>query len=615
LTHAYCTWTLTHGNSSIIVGVVDSEFDVDHEDLDGKFAYTSGTPSIYPCHHGTAVSGLIAAQTNNSIGTASLGYDTRVAGYFVSLYSDCTGNPFNQVWQAYLDDLRIINLSWTGIGSPPGGFPLTVVQAVQEMTENGVSLVCAAGNTPTATNHSAYANIPGVINVSGINYQNYHQSTGHAHNQWVDICALSDNATTTKPGDNYGGAWGTSFAAPQVCATIALMLSVNPNLTPEEIEDIIEETADPISDQSSYPGQLGAGKLNPYYAVLNANQTSYKAPSYSTGFEDGLDTYWKVYQSNNNGRTMSTDYGAPRTGDGHLALDVIYSGTYSTNEGWMHLNLSGKSNVALQFWWKETSDETHTQDGVYISDDGGVIFKKIYSLTGGSSTYQKVNIDLSDKINDEDMDHSSTFVVKFQQYDNYPMSTDGIAIDDIDVCNKPAQSSYITIPYEHCILDWEEYSCYSVSGVLEYDWSISGAGTYLREDGSRYVEVRAIWEGWYTLQVRAKNICDQWGDWKSRSIWIDNCGAKASSDLFIIKPNPAKDFVEVTLNMESKSYDELQSGGFTVDIYNQANVLLKQEKTEGSSIQIYVGDLINGVYVYRILYNKEIYPYEVIVQH
>ena len=50
-------------------------------------------------------------------------------------------------------------------------------------------------------------------------------------------------------------------------------------------------------------------------------------------------------------------------------------------------------------------------------------------------------------------------------------------------------------------------------------------------------------------------------------------------------------------------------------MYNQANVLLKQEKAEGSSIQIYVGDLINGAYVFKILYNNEIYPYEVIVHH
>jgi len=67
--------------------------------------------------------------------------------------------------------------------------------------------------------------------------------------------------------NDYYWANGTSIATPFVSGTIALMLSVNPNLTPAQIENIIKATADPIADASSFPGQLGAGRLNAYAAV------------------------------------------------------------------------------------------------------------------------------------------------------------------------------------------------------------------------------------------------------------------------------------------------------------------------------------------------------------
>jgi len=163
------------------------------------------------------------------------------------------------------------------------------------------------------------------------------------------------------------------------------------------------------------------------------DNTTYVSLPYSTGFESGPDDHWVLGSSDDCGLIRVTGDYTPHAGSAHLIMCSAINGNYATNTGELHLNLSGKSDVELEFYWKETGDETHTQDGVYISDDGGSIFKKIYSLTGGSSTYQKVTIDLSDAIDFEDMDHSGTFVIKFQQYDNYKMTTDGIAIDDINV--------------------------------------------------------------------------------------------------------------------------------------------------------------------------------------
>ncbi len=237
LLDAQCAWTITTGDPNIIVGVIDTEFETTHEDLINTFAGIVGSPG-YPQNHGTAVSGCVATGTNNNKGIAGIGYNTKVKGYHVS-GTNTNNSLWNNIWQAYLEGIKIVNVSWTGIGSYPN------LLAVQEMTNNGVVLVVAAGNTPTSTNHSAYADIPGVINVSGVWANNHHEGTIHAHNQWVDVCALSKNVALCIPGNIYGTGGGTSFAAPQVSGVVALLRSINISLSPPDIENIIKSTTDP----------------------------------------------------------------------------------------------------------------------------------------------------------------------------------------------------------------------------------------------------------------------------------------------------------------------------------------------------------------------------------
>jgi hypothetical protein len=445
-------------------------------------------------------------------------------------------------------------------------------------------------------------------------------ATTHTHNDSVDLCAPGWAVRTAKMDDNYGPAWGTSFATPMVAGVCALMLAENPNLDPDEVEEILKSTAfdvTTIPENQNYVGLLGAGRINAYAAVNAARETNvtYASIPYSTGFESGLDENWTMYESHRHGRCVRSSDHSPHSGSYHITMDVIENNNYNTNEAWMHLNLSGMSDVELEFWWKETSDETHTADGVFISDDGGDSFTKIYNLSGGSSTYSKVSIDLSDEISSASLTHSSTFVVKFQQYDNYTMSTDGIAIDDINVCAKPTQPFLILGPFEHCAGDWEEYYCTAVTGASEYDWDSPDAT--ISEDGTRYVDVRAWDEDYYTLKVQATNVCGQNSDWTSTSIWIEDCYGKASegNDIFILHPNPANDYVTVSLNKDKLSESDIVEHGFTVTVFNQYGAQVISEETKGDSIRINTGQLPNGSYIFRITYQGKIYSYEVIVQH
>ncbi|MEN8008081.1 MAG: S8 family serine peptidase [Candidatus Krumholzibacteriota bacterium] len=162
----------------------------------------------------------------------------------------------------------------------------------------------------------------------------------------------------------------------------------------------------------------------------------YAALPYSTGFEGGaVDQYWTT-ASTNVGRILVTTNNTPHGGSYHLTMDSATNGTYCQNEAWLHLDLGGESQADLTFWWKDFSDETHTQDGVYFSDDAGASFVKVQDLNGASYTnnvWNEFSLDVDELAAANGLSFSSTFVIKFQQYDNYGITTDGMAFDDIGI--------------------------------------------------------------------------------------------------------------------------------------------------------------------------------------
>jgi subtilisin family serine protease len=175
--------------------------------------------------------------------------------------------------------------------------------------------------------------------------------------------------------------------------------------------------------------------------MSNANFTisvpgSYATLPYTAGFEGGaLDAYWNTAVTAE-GRVRVLNTNGPHAGSYHLVMDDAVSGGYSQTEARLRLNLSGQTQVNLAFWWKEFGDETNTQDGVYFSSNGGTSYVKVYNLNGGSftdNTWQSINLDLDALAAANGLTLTSTFVVKFQQYDDYPITTDGFAFDDVAV--------------------------------------------------------------------------------------------------------------------------------------------------------------------------------------
>ena len=266
---APCAWAITRGSRNVLIGIVDTDFDTTHEDLRNQLAYISGDPSGRHFLHGTAVASIAAAETNNGRGIASIGHNSRIAARRVFHYSNgwsYANHIRDGINHLHNMGVPIINVSWTATG-------LSRSQA-QEMIWDGTTLVLAAGNQTTSRNHYYLADIQGAIIVGGVDRNN--RQTNRARNRYVNIVAPSENIKTAEPGNRYGTNSGTSLAAPFVSGTIALMLSVNPNLTPPQIENILIATSDPIPDAHLFPrrpGQPAVGRLNAYATFRFARVT------------------------------------------------------------------------------------------------------------------------------------------------------------------------------------------------------------------------------------------------------------------------------------------------------------------------------------------------------
>jgi serine protease len=183
-------------------------------------------------------------------------------------------------------------------------------------------------------------------------------------------------------------------------------------------------------------GGTATDMSNANFTISTGGGGSYATLPYTTGFESGaLDQYWSSAVTAD-GRVRVATTNTPHAGSYHLLMDDAVSGGYSQTDAQLRLNLSGQTQVNLSFWWKDFGDETQTQDGIYFSNNGGASYVKVYSLTPGSysdNTWRNFTIDVDALAAANGLTLTSTFIVEFQQYDDYPITTDGFAFDDISV--------------------------------------------------------------------------------------------------------------------------------------------------------------------------------------
>ena len=274
-------WSIATGQSSVVVAVLDSGIRADHPDLAGKVVpgfdfFNNDSDPTDDVGHGTGVAGIIAANGNDGVGIAGVAWNVKIMPVKVG---NTDGAPVSVIAQgiyfAVDHDATIINLS-LGSDTPSA----TLEDAIKYAYDHNVAVIAAAGNKPDQA--SFPASYPQTISVGAATNVGDNVAGFSSRVSRVDLSAPGVDILTTYWQPNTGNDWavgsGTSFSTPMVAGAVALMKSIDPSLTVEQVRSILTNTA--RKSFKSYQGG-GAGLLDVAAAVrlvLLPNFTNVWAP-------------------------------------------------------------------------------------------------------------------------------------------------------------------------------------------------------------------------------------------------------------------------------------------------------------------------------------------------
>jgi type VII secretion-associated serine protease mycosin len=269
-------WSLTRGNASVKVAVIDTGVDLTHPDLKqrllpGVNVIEAGGSSNDDNGHGTHVAGIIGASVNNRQGIAGLNWYSRVLP-IKALDADGAGTSFS-VADGIIDatdrGAKVINMSLGNYASSA-----FLHEAVRYAYRNDVVLVAATGNDNS--NQPGYpAAYPEVVAVAATTRGLEHASFSN-YGPYVDVAAPGSAIASTYMGSQYAALSGTSMATPHVSALAALIRSANPTLRNTDVMRILTTTSRDLGVRGR-DDLFGYGIINVNAAVQQALAIGRKA--------------------------------------------------------------------------------------------------------------------------------------------------------------------------------------------------------------------------------------------------------------------------------------------------------------------------------------------------
>ncbi|MEG4815246.1 S8 family serine peptidase [Microcoleus sp. K5-D4] len=334
-------WDLQKGSKNVIVAVIDTGVDYNHQDLaanmwsntgeiagdgidnDGNdykddlrgYDFQNNDNDPMDDHsHGSHVAGTIGAVGNNNIGVVGVSQNVSLMPLKV-LGSDGYGvgsSLAKAINYAVKKGAKVINASL-------GNYPFSQVSkdAIDDANKKGVLFVAAAGNegklnNDTDPNYPSSYDLPNIIAVANTTRNDGLNSDSHYGKTSVDLGAPGTSILSTIPGNQYSFKSGTSMAAPHVAAAAALLLAQNPNLSVTQLKDILMNTTDPLTSLNGKTvsgGRLNIRRALNHPPVLNRGQTTtpwhYKYLNVSDSSTFNYTFPWNTFSDSDPGDTLT----------------------------------------------------------------------------------------------------------------------------------------------------------------------------------------------------------------------------------------------------------------------------------------------------------------------
>ncbi|KWW27331.1 MAG: Peptidase, S8/S53 family, partial [bacterium P3] len=293
--HACRAWNVTTGDPSVNVAIVDAGIRESHQEFSQHgfvFSYdvSNDNPFVVGEFHGTHVGGIIFSG-HNDYAIAGVAPDVGAINLRVNTYlhDNISAEFAKAITMAVEHGARVVNNSWGDQNHAQWAQPLhsqMLEDAIDNAIDNNVLLVFASGNYGSVPSHQIDypADYRKEILVVGATNRDDYRAYFSSHGPQLDLVAPGEDiySATNRTDASYGHASGTSMAAPHVTGVAGLIFSKRPDLTAQQVHDIINATAqkvhpryyyyevDPSHPSGTWNKQVGHGLLDASRALKQA---------------------------------------------------------------------------------------------------------------------------------------------------------------------------------------------------------------------------------------------------------------------------------------------------------------------------------------------------------
>ncbi|MEJ6949758.1 S8 family serine peptidase [Natronospora cellulosivora (SeqCode)] len=431
--NAEAAWEITKGDPNVIVAIVDTGVDMNHIEFTdkifiGEYDTTGdGMGDIDVDGHGTHVAGIAAASAESG-NIAGVTWESPIMP--IRVMDDYGGISTNYLVEAmyYLGDFAENNPDYRVVANMSiggRGYSFAFKDAIDYAADRGVLLVASAGNdSKRVLNYPAAYN--GVLTVAASTP--YDLATDFSTiGYWNSVAAPGERILSTVLNDGYEKWEGTSMSSPFVTGAAALLLAENRDLSPVQIMNQIEQTADGVEfteelgygilDVGAMLGEIAPMEYGTLHVQSNIdNTTAYLGYGVITIFDsNGL-----LINHGSTGKDGNHIFSALKSGNYTINLSVFGPGVNFIDS--KAVNIRAGTKETIEFHVDNLPDSIYSEELFTLDiNEDEYYFKKEFDLNTGfyefiTSEYQDIDFDTNLYVYDSDNNLIASHIYGWNAY-------------------------------------------------------------------------------------------------------------------------------------------------------------------------------------------------------